>query len=169
MINNPELIKQIIDNIKKLSKEDLDKVMKEADEWYNKEVTDTDVGNIDKDINRCKELIKDKHKEWIGMTNQKAIGNVLQALDRNSAGDIEVTDEKINELDSLILQIEEHSKHRSLSDTYLREHECNTREDIGVGEYAYGIVLVPEDWVLPYLKELSNIWKNKLGQGDLNE
>lgn len=169
MINNPELIKQIIDNIKKLSKEDLDKVMKEADEWYNKEVTDTDVGNIDKDINRCKELIKDKHKEWIGMTNQKAIGNVLQALDRNSAGDIEVTDEKINELDSLILQIEEHSKHRSLSDTYLREHECNTREDIGVGEYAYGIVLVPEDWVLPYLKELSNIWKNKLEKGDLNE
>ena len=167
MINNPELIKQVIDNIKKLSKEDLDKVMKEADEWYNKEVTDTNVGNIDKDINRCKELIKDKHKEWIGMTNQKAIGNVLQALDRNSAGDIEVTDEKINELDSLILQIEEHSKHRSLSDTYLREHECNTREDIGIGEYAYGIVLVPEDWVLPYLEELSNIWKNKLEKGDL--
>ena len=128
----------------------------------NIEVSDTNVGNIDKDINRCKELIKDKHKEWIGMTNQKAIGNVLQALDRNSAGDIEVTDEKINELDSLILQIEERSKHKSLSDTYLKEHEYNTREDIGVGEYAYGIVLVPEDWVLPYLKELSNIWKKKL-------
>ena len=47
MINNPELIKQIIDNIKKLSKEDLDKVMKEADEWYNKEVTDTNVGHIE--------------------------------------------------------------------------------------------------------------------------
>lgn len=52
------------------------------------------MNNIDEDIERCKELIKNRHKEWIGMTNQKAIGNVLQALDRNSAGDIEVTDEK---------------------------------------------------------------------------
>lgn len=96
-------------------------------------------------------------------TESSAIETVLQALDRNeNTGDIEVTDEKINELDSLILQIEEHRKHRSLSDIYLREHECNTREDIGVGEYAYGIVLVPEDWVLPYLKELSNIWEKKL-------
>lgn len=44
----------------------------------NIEVSDTNVGNIEKDINRCKELIKDKHKEWIGMTNQKAIENVLK-------------------------------------------------------------------------------------------
>ena len=82
MINNPELIKQVIDNIKKLSKEDLDKVMKEADKWYNKEVTDINIGNIDKDIERCKELIKDKHKEWIGMTNQKAIANVLNNYEK---------------------------------------------------------------------------------------
>ena len=47
MINDPELIKQIIDNIKKLSKEDLDKIMKEADDWYNREVTDTDVDDIE--------------------------------------------------------------------------------------------------------------------------
>lgn len=75
-----------------------------------------------------------------------------------------ITDEKLNKLDSLILQIEEHSKHRSLSDTYLKEHECNTREDIGIGEYAYGIVLVPEDWVLPYLKKLRNIWEKELNE-----
>lgn len=48
----------------------------------NIEVSDTNVGNIEKDINRCKELIKDKHKEWIGMTNQKAIGNVLEAYEK---------------------------------------------------------------------------------------
>ena len=82
MINNPELIKQVIDNIKKLSKEDLDKVMKETDEWYNKEATDINVGNIEEDIERCKELIKDKHKEWIGLTNQKAIANVLEAYEK---------------------------------------------------------------------------------------
>lgn len=48
----------------------------------NIEVSDTNVGNIDKDINRCKELIKDKHKEWIGLTNQKAIANVLEAYEK---------------------------------------------------------------------------------------
>ena len=45
----------------------------------DKEVTDTCVGNIEEDIERCKELIKDKHKEWIGITNQKAIENLLNA------------------------------------------------------------------------------------------
>ena len=33
--------------------------------------------NIDKDINRCKELIKEEHSNWIGLTNQEAISNVL--------------------------------------------------------------------------------------------
>ena len=47
MVNNPELIKQIIDNIKKLSKEDLDKVMKEANEWYNDKIDNTNNVNIE--------------------------------------------------------------------------------------------------------------------------
>lgn len=76
----------------------------------------------------------------------------------------EITDEKLCNLNSLIFQLEEYSKRKSLSDTYLKEHEYNTREDIGIGEYAYGIVLVPEDWVLPYLKELSKIWNKKLSK-----
>lgn len=33
--------------------------------------------NIDKDIERCKELIKIEHSNWIGMSNQDAISNVL--------------------------------------------------------------------------------------------
>ena len=74
----------------------------------------------------------------------------------------QITDERLHELDSLIFQIEEHKKHESLSEEYLKAHEYNTREDIGVGEYAYGIVLIPEDFVLPYLKELSNIWEKEL-------
>lgn len=124
---------------------------------------------IEEAKNQCKSFIRYLKTDLRDESNEdnflllEAIETVLQALDRNeNTEDIEVTDEKINELDSLILQIEEHRKHRSLSDTYLREHECNTREDIGIGEYAYGIVLVPEDWVLPYLKELSNIWEKKL-------
>lgn len=57
-------------------------------------------------------------------------------------------------LNILIEAIEYESKKKSLSDGWLMEHGHNTREDVGIGEYAYGIVMVPEDWVLPYLKQL---------------
>ena len=60
----------------------------------DKEVTDTNVGNIEEDIERCKELIKDKHKEWIGLTNQKAIANVLEAY--------EILQNKVKELENYI-------------------------------------------------------------------
>ena len=76
----------------------------------------------------------------------------------------EIRDDKLFELDNLIFQIEEHEKHRGLSDTYLKEHNHSTREDIGIGEYVYGIILVPEDWVLPYLKKLRNIWEKELNE-----
>ena len=33
--------------------------------------------NIDKGIERCKELIKTEHANWIGLTNQDAIAGVL--------------------------------------------------------------------------------------------
>lgn len=32
-------------------------------------------------INRCKELIKDTHKEWIDISNQVAIETVLQLIE----------------------------------------------------------------------------------------
>ena len=35
------------------------------------------MNNLDKDIERCKELIKTEHSNWIGMSNQDAISNVL--------------------------------------------------------------------------------------------
>lgn len=38
--------------------------------------------NIDKDIERCKELIKTEHSNWIGMSNQDAISNVLSKLEK---------------------------------------------------------------------------------------
>lgn len=54
----------------------------------------------------------------------------------------------------LIETIESEIKRKRLSDGWLRAYGHNTREDVGIGEYAYGIVMVPEDWVLPYLKQL---------------
>ena len=41
--------------------------------------------NIDKDIERCKELIKTEHSNWIGLTNQEAIENVLSELEETKA------------------------------------------------------------------------------------
>ena len=38
--------------------------------------------NIDKDIERCKELIKTEHSNWMGMSNQDAIENVLEEFER---------------------------------------------------------------------------------------
>lgn len=61
---------------------------------------------------------------------------------------------KPENLRQLIEAIESESQRKSLSDGWLEEHGYSTRENMGIGEYAYGIVMVPEDWVLPYLKEL---------------
>ena len=68
---------------------------------------------------------------------------------------------KEQSLNKLIEQIEEKDKLRGLPDTYLREHRYMTRDEIGIGEYAYGIIMIPIDFVLPFLKELKEIWKNK--------
>ena len=38
MINNPKLIQETIENIKKISKEDLEEAMKKVDEWYDAEL-----------------------------------------------------------------------------------------------------------------------------------
>lgn len=61
---------------------------------------------------------------------------------------------KPENLRRLIEAIESESRRKSLSDGWLEEHGHSTRENVGIGEYAYGIVMVPEEWVLPYLKEL---------------
>ena len=61
---------------------------------------------------------------------------------------------KEQKLEKLIEEIEKKDKARGLPDGYLREHNYMTREDIGIGEYSYGIIMIPIDFVLDYLKEL---------------
>lgn len=61
-------------------------------------------------------------------------------------------------LKDLIETIEIESGRKCLSDSYLREHGHPTRDEIGIGEYQYGVVMVPEDWVLPYLKRLYELY-----------
>ncbi len=65
------------------------------------------------------------------------------------------------DLDKLITQIEDKMNCRDLSDEYLREHDCPTREDIGIGEYSYGITIVPCSWVYPYLKKIKSMKEDK--------
>lgn len=69
---------------------------------------------------------------------------------------------EIEFLDDLIKQIEEVDNSRSLSDEYLKAKKIMTREECGVAvEYPYGIVTVISDYVLPYLKELKELKKNR--------
>lgn len=58
------------------------------------------------------------------------------------------------ELDELIEEMDIKMRARDLSDEYLEFHNAQTREEIGIGEYAYGITMVPCEWVFPYLKKL---------------
>lgn len=57
-------------------------------------------------------------------------------------------------LDALIEEIEEKMRTRDLSDSYLKEHNLATREDIGIGEYSYGINMIPCEWVYSFLLDL---------------
>lgn len=63
----------------------------------------------------------------------------------------------MSKLEELLSEMEEKMDNRDLSDEYLREYNCSTRQEIGIGEYAYGITMIPCKWVYPYLEELRRI------------
>lgn len=62
------------------------------------------------------------------------------------------TNKKI--LKKLIDDMNEKRNHIDLSDDYLMDNGHPCRDEVGIGEYAYGITMVPVSWVLPYLVEL---------------
>ena len=66
-----------------------------------------------------------------------------------------------DKLNQLIEEIENKERAKGLSDSYLSEHGYMTRNDVGVGEYSYGIIMIPTYWVLPYLKELRDIYARR--------
>ena len=77
---------------------------------------------------------------------------------------------KEQKLDELIKEIEKKDKARGLSDEYLREHHYMTREELGIGEYSYGVIMIPTDFVLDYLKELQEQQEeNKKKDKTINE
>lgn len=62
-------------------------------------------------------------------------------------------------LDDLLNEMSEKMRNRDLSDEYLREHNNSTREEIGIGEYAYGITMIPCEWVYKYLSDYKRVLK----------
>lgn len=61
------------------------------------------------------------------------------------------------ELEEMLNEMKEKMSNRDLSDDYLRENNCSTRDEIGIGEYSYGITMIPCKWVYSYLEELRKI------------
>lgn len=62
-------------------------------------------------------------------------------------------------LDDLLNEMSEKIRNRDLSDEYLREHNNSTREEIGIGKYAYGITMIPCKWVYEYLSDYKRVLK----------
>jgi hypothetical protein len=62
-------------------------------------------------------------------------------------------------LDDLLNEMSEKMRNRDLSDEYLRKHDNSTREEIGIGEYAYGITMIPCKWVYEYLSDYKRVLK----------
>lgn len=60
-------------------------------------------------------------------------------------------------LNDLLNEMSEKMRNRDLSDEYLREHNNSTREEIGIGEYAYGITMIPCEWVYEYLSDYKRV------------
>lgn len=98
----------------------------------NKEVTDTNIGNIEEDIERCKELIKDKHKKWIGMTNQKAIGNVLKKYEELKVLEDDIQDKRIAYIDTPEFQDSYISKQKIKNKIEELKCEKNKRIQLGI-------------------------------------
>lgn len=76
---------------------------------------------MEEDINRCKELIKTEHSEWIGLSNQQAIENVLNRLQENEAVIKEMVKSIHNDND-IEYEVCEHAHELSIEcDGYSRE------------------------------------------------
>lgn len=69
----------------------------------------------------------------------------------------------MEKLEELIEEIQEKINNRDLSDDYLSECGCATRDEIGICEYAYGITMIPCEWGYPYLIEYRDLLQKKEG------
>ena len=81
--------------------------------------------DIDKDINRCKELIKTEHSNWIGMSNQDAISNVLS--DRETWK--KIAEKLSEELDRVT---EEVAREKGIDDFAFCNSNCHNKDYLDI-------------------------------------
>ena len=77
-------------------------------------------------------------------------------------------DKELEFLKTIIEEMETKINKYDLSDKYLKDNDKPTREEIGIGEYAYGITMIPCSWVIKFLKSFIIMWsieRLKLEQG----
>ena len=86
---------------------------------------------------------------------------------------------KLESLNNLIEFIKSTDNHQALSDNYLKENNCATRNEYNPAqEWGYGIVWVIADYVLPYLEQIKamqeqlnkeGIWYTKISYKKLEK
>lgn len=69
----------------------------------------------------------------------------------------------MDDLKELIKEMREKMQRWDLPDEYLSEHNLSTRDEVGIGEYSYGITMIPCKWVVKYLEELKEL-KSKFNE-----
>lgn len=75
--------------------------------------------NLGKAIERCNELIKEKHANWIGLTSQEAISTVLQEKERLQKENEELK-EKNNKIREKIEEIEKMANGNKIIENTIR-------------------------------------------------
>lgn len=72
----------------------------------------------------------------------------------------------MEELEELIAEMKSKMQSRDLSDEYLSNNGNFTRSDIGIGEYSYGITMIPCKWIVGYLEDYLKLINNIKGAID---
>ena len=108
-------------------------------------------------IERCRELIKDAHKEWIGISNQNAIETILNLIDEQQK-EIEEKDKSIFYLENEAGKIIEEELNNAKVDLYRNFIPKEAiREKIDDLQRYKGLVMYEKynyDAIIRHLKEL---------------
>lgn len=115
----------------------------------NIERTDINVGNIKKDIERCEQLIKPEHANWIGISNQLAIAHMIDRIKELEAklefkkwGDLDNT-----QFEEYMSQFVSKQKVKDKIEEINKEYE-DSKDENGNSEYYY------PDYTIRKFKEL---------------
>ena len=121
----------------------------------NIERTDINVGNIEKDIKRCEQLIKPEHANWIGISNQLAIAHVV---DRVKELEEENTDLKIKNNSRIIGTYAEVKLEEILKEDYIPKQKLKDILQKNRNEL-FSITYVDPKQYEPYEKQIERINK----------